>query len=1266
MRPFYDEQSEVNFRALQQELATRQTTVFIGAGLSVPAGLPTWSVFFKSICEMALGPGHPDCQEFDPASGPLQLNRFRAALGESSYLQVIRSLVDQPIVKVPESYLLLRQAFGSFATTNYDNFLKNLALTREREKKPEIQIYPEIKLGARYLYLHGHAGTARGMHDLVVCQEDYDRAYEIATGPARQMLMPLLQQGPCVFVGSSLEDPDLVQILRQATGARHTYGSLGGRFQEIYEASPPWFALFSANPGEYVPVSRSDLLSTTATPDEMLRRGTEHYVKTRTAVLQAFGVRAIWYHPDRTHSNLLVLLRRLVHGRSSEARSPEEPVFLLRATELEELGSIDEPTEEQETRVVELVRAVPEYRRHFYANATSPAWLSILQGVGILPGIDEPRVDPSGRAEITQWEAAPYILRLASTNPQMVADFICGLRTLNWHALSVLAESVTLLPSQMVPAVVPTIADWLSTPYATAGFVEYPALQLIRQQLSASDSRSALLLVRALLRPAQPSGGGSTTRLPLAVTVELPPLIPALAEASPDETIELFESLLAEAVRDEIGERSSDWSAWRAAIEQHRRNLPAQSRPDLLVDALRDSLVSLGRTQPARAAVHVLRLLRSGISLNRRIAISVATAEPSLLPLTQDELFAGESFFDVDAFHETMVLLNRHYSRMSRRMRAKIGRLLQAGPTVEGAADGERRGLRDRWRWYALSVLPPQRLTRQQQLWLSELQAQWDSPSDPYFLVTSRSWVYSSPTSAGALRAIADEGMNTLVAVLRDPASRFSIQEEHSPELIWETLASLIPEIPEQLLGLAPLIDIRDFDEGRAWYYLNAYAQAARDGRGFSWAPLLDLCERVLGQARHRERHPQHWAWAVARFLRDGVLAATRIPDSDLGRVAGVLEPIADAFTTTLDSEPRDDTRHDLLSNQLNDPGGIACDGILRVASRCLEASTSPISLDQSQQVTELTNQVVRLVDRAVKDGWGGIEMRVAIGWHLAIIERLRPGWVKENKGTLLPFDQSVRSINARRGFWAGYLASNGVYSEFLQGLHDEYADAIRGLAGEGPASVEREELQRRLVEHVIIGYLRDVPGFGSGGLVDLLGGSAPDELLAYVAQYLARSLMTATEQGDTDWSARLWSAMDEYWRWRVDALRASLEPDAKSREAGSFSSWLEVAPVSATVAEDRIAFAVEHAVSGYELEDVANFLMKHLDDGIGPVSRLALILVRKWATDPEIVWRASILDPLLRGIWKQGGDSERATVREAVALLLQERGMDFRDIFGE
>jgi hypothetical protein len=460
-------------------------------------------------------------------------------------------------------------------------------------------------------------------------------------------------------------------------------------------------------------------------------------------------------------------------------------------------------------------------------------------------------------------------------------------------------------------------------------------------------------------------------------------------------------------------------------------------------------------------------------------------------------------------------------------------------------------------------------------------------------------------------------------------------------------------EYPEQVYGLT-------------LGSVNGYAQAAQEGKGFSWAPLLDLGERIVTQAQQGEHHSQRWAWAVARFLRDGVLAATRIPDSDLGRVIRVLEPIVDAFAMALDADTHGETPRDLISSQLNDPGGIACDGMLRVAWRRLEASTSPIVPDQMQQLMELTTQVITLVDRAAHGGWGGIEMRVAIGWHLVVIERLRPGWLNENKGALLLSDESVHSANSRRGFWAGYLAGDNVYTEFLQGLHDEYSRAIRGLAGEEPASVEREELQRRLVEHVIIGFLREVPGFGSGGLVDLLGRSAADELLAHVAQYLARSLTAATEQSDADWSAQIWSTMDEYWRWRVDALRARLEPDSKSREAGSFSSWLNVAPVSAIAGEDRIAFVVEHAVSGYELEVVANFLMKQPDAEIGPVSRLALALVREWVTDPAIVWQASIIDPLLRQIWNRGSNAERATVREAVALLLQERGMDFRDITGD
>lgn len=142
-----------------------------------------------------------------------RLQELRNQLGDDRALQLVKSSFDKPVAIVPEMYRLASDAFRRVATTNYDNFLMTLALRREPD--PTIEIYPRVKVEARYFYLHGHAGTAEKIQDVVLCEDEYGYAYDLENGVARSTLWRLLLDGPCIFVGTSLEDPDFLHTIQQ-------------------------------------------------------------------------------------------------------------------------------------------------------------------------------------------------------------------------------------------------------------------------------------------------------------------------------------------------------------------------------------------------------------------------------------------------------------------------------------------------------------------------------------------------------------------------------------------------------------------------------------------------------------------------------------------------------------------------------------------------------------------------------------------------------------------------------------------------------------------------------------------------------------------------------------------------------------------------------------------------------------------------------------------------------------------------------------------
>ena len=192
--PFHDEPSRDRFERLEQLLQTTGATAIVGSGASAAAGMPTWPALFSQFCRAARGAQAAELHRYNVETVVRRLQELRLVLGDETALRIVKDSFDRPVDALPETYRLVADTFRRVVTTNYDNFLMTVALLREAD--PSIEIYPEVKVESRYYYLHGHAGTAKAMADLVLCEREYDDAYNQIEGEARVTLRRLMLDGP--------------------------------------------------------------------------------------------------------------------------------------------------------------------------------------------------------------------------------------------------------------------------------------------------------------------------------------------------------------------------------------------------------------------------------------------------------------------------------------------------------------------------------------------------------------------------------------------------------------------------------------------------------------------------------------------------------------------------------------------------------------------------------------------------------------------------------------------------------------------------------------------------------------------------------------------------------------------------------------------------------------------------------------------------------------------------------------------------------------
>lgn len=198
---------------------------FIGSGVSVDSGYPTWVGVMEGVLRVlddeAANRIRADsrfAEALRKRNYPRAFSRIEAIVGDRAKIEdlVKVQLSDRPVGRLVRQ--LARWPFAGYITTNYDDLIER-ALESIGETgwlgvgntEDEVQ---RISGGVRRVVWHLHGGVKLdGKSRLVLTEEDYDDLY-LRDSWLRQTVGGLLQHRRVVFFGFGFQDEEVVRLIK--------------------------------------------------------------------------------------------------------------------------------------------------------------------------------------------------------------------------------------------------------------------------------------------------------------------------------------------------------------------------------------------------------------------------------------------------------------------------------------------------------------------------------------------------------------------------------------------------------------------------------------------------------------------------------------------------------------------------------------------------------------------------------------------------------------------------------------------------------------------------------------------------------------------------------------------------------------------------------------------------------------------------------------------------------------------------------------------
>ncbi len=288
----------------------------IGAGASRASGYPDWPGMMDDLRGLAGPRGNiPKQQELLKDDPSWEAEVHLEAIGQQRCFDYFSSRFGPTKALAQPHLQISRIPFKHFLTTNYDPCIE-LALARAGQAPPFVRWEDDDAL-SRFLiglssstpqsvvYLHGRFDRP---DSIVLTESSYVNRY-VKSDDARRKLLAIFMTHPVVFIGFSMTDPDLANLMREVTarlggdqpshyvimayGSEPERDAYGGRMRRKFGVEPIFYSLRQTDPDKH---GNLTLLLEALSPGSRAASGAMNVVERATEA--AMGTAAMPHDPS--------------------------------------------------------------------------------------------------------------------------------------------------------------------------------------------------------------------------------------------------------------------------------------------------------------------------------------------------------------------------------------------------------------------------------------------------------------------------------------------------------------------------------------------------------------------------------------------------------------------------------------------------------------------------------------------------------------------------------------------------------------------------------------------------------------------------------------------------------------------------------------------------------------------------------------------------------------------------------------------------------
>ncbi|MGA2143507.1 MAG: hypothetical protein ABSH49_00845 [Bryobacteraceae bacterium] len=736
-----------------------------------------------------------------------------------------------------------------------------------------------------------------------------------------------------------------------------------------------------------------------------------------------------------------------------------------------------------------------------------------------------------------RWEVADYLSRAA---PDASADVMAVIESLktdknDWATRKGLIDAAAKMPPKLARRLLDKIdrEQWLAEPYVD--WLIYSIDPLIASFIAGSQHNDAARLISLLanrLDGEQKLKSHRLERVLKHISVvpapDLAPYIKALVVA------------LSASLSREGPESGDDLSCmWRPGVEDHEQNWRHGDPRDLLIVAIRDTLVRhvehLHVTGGPDASAFMENSLRSDPprSVFARLKLHLYRELASHF-MREIEAAVTEYFDTTDAWHEYFLLLANVFPQLSQATQARYFEMVDRGPTrwPKGEPDEH---YQERWTARKLAPILEHLSSASIERYGTAVAEARAIPHPDLLSYHSSGWASAtSPVTEAELAAMSMDSVLDLLASWQPPPDIF-MSGSHADLAL--TLSKVVGKNAEVFSREAPRFNDARLRPDYLHHLFSGLQKGLRNKAQLDWNGIVTLTTGILERARAGdlpvlEATPGDNPWSaewngvfqqIASLFEASLTNSPSDPEFALrGDIWRAIEFLCDHRDAATEREAAGSTS-DLANLSLNTLHGRAFRALFAYVFWC-DRHLKSKGENRSRIPVEAKVILERHLDRAYDPG---LTVRSVCGEYFGWLYVYDPYWGAGLIDRVFPIDDFERRYAA----WETYLA-NGFFPQLYKALKPQYEQAISDVRSFKPAGRFWADPIEGLAVHMMVAYSYREEGEKGAAWLKFFRLANPKQRGKAVnfcgTSYVQRdSGSTGERLPDTN-------RLQEFWEWRL------------------------------------------------------------------------------------------------------------------------------------